>query len=176
MHSMILVVGENPLGQVAETCPPGSIDEAAIGGRFTGLLLPQPGKTGKRYGDAPTSFEAAIAALMPDGVNVGRPGARGDREGVDQIRADHVDWDATREQGDTGPRAVVSDGMWHDLWDVLTAEEMAALTIAALTGEESEYLASARRKVEQWDRETLGPILAAAGVWGELVTVVDIHE
>lgn len=180
MHSMIFVVGDNPLDQLdqlAGNCR-ASIDWFGIGGRYSGTLILQPGAEGKRYGDTLPAAEAHLAALMPEGVSLGRSGARGDRPGVDQARACDVDWEATITGADRRPRAVVIDTTWRDTWDVLTTEEAAALTAAALIdpADIGEVYVTACGKVSQWDREVLGPILAAAEECGQLVTVVDIHE
>jgi hypothetical protein len=89
MHTMILVIGEDPIGQLtrdgeavrtnpAETITwtwqrsesealrslgsgdCGGADWFGIGGRYSGWLIPRPGAAGKRYGDTMPAFEASI--------------------------------------------------------------------------------------------------------------------
>ena len=202
MHSMIFVIGDDPIGQVTATAshkewkrtefeavahdrlgPNIGIDWVAIGGRYSGFLIPQAGAQGKVYGDAVPAVEAHLASYMPPGAVFTRPGARGDRSGVDQIRASDVDWDATHDSaGGRWPAVLVAHGEWHDARAGLTSEESAACMVppeAVLPEHQAEveaWRAAAAGKLGRWNRDVLIPALEAAADAGDLVTVVNIHE
>lgn len=94
MHTAILVLGPDPIDRCLTTSFHGPMpDWAAIGGRYTGMLLAKPNATSARvYGDAVPDFEAAVVSMIskPLGelylpAHHHRPGASATRPGVDQV-------------------------------------------------------------------------------------------
>ena len=203
MHTMIFVVGDDPIGQLTPDMDgirwhrselaaeiehadvPVSPDWVGIGGRYTGMLIPKPGATGKLVGWTMPAVDAWMENMVAEsapGATFQRGGARSDRRGVDQISAADVDWRATSAEADRMPRAVVVDGTWHDSFAGLSTYEKAALMTAGLPVRRRYALSMriatwhAQRKLRRFYRETFGPAMACAEQRGALVTVVDIHE
>lgn len=81
MQAMIYFFGDDPIGQVVAAHPDREwrrseseivgrsaetgIGWAAIGGRYSGML-PRPGCTGRRFGDAPDPGDDVIGAMPGD--------------------------------------------------------------------------------------------------------------
>jgi hypothetical protein len=182
MHTAMLVIGDSPeqRARTAETMF-GRPDWAAIGGRYTGSLIPIPGATTARvYGDALPNIEAAFhgwfADMDMDGVGFHRHTCGG--PGVDQVRRRDLDVAATID-GFLPPIVLDADGTLHNVG--LTIEETAYATAAAIqrmgihleTSMTDADAAVIAAKDAAWGKRVT-EILAGTD-HGALVTVVDIH-
>lgn len=175
MHFPVLVLGPDPVERCYSADFDGwTADWAAIGGRYTGQLIPRPGATSARvYGDALPSAEAHVAQFAPGA----RPHAA-QGPGVDQLTLIDLDLDGTLSGG------------WAMLLDVdgtvehpgYTSAEIAARIVSQLPTYVAELVGQAsgadpsqlRAKHDAWHRR-LGEVLAArAG--DTLATVVDVHS
>jgi hypothetical protein len=193
MHTAILIVGDDPLGQIAHS-DPGDVwkrtettatktisvdgeflgtDWYGIGGRFTGALIPKPAATtGKVYGDAMPDVEARVlGALGERGVPASRSMGKG--PGVDQLRLHDLERIAEL------PAAVIIDGTRHGY--ELDPAETAALLAAHLgvyssrdTEAHDAALKSAHRKMDEWAGE-MNRLLNEVDP-NALITIIDSHQ
>jgi hypothetical protein len=154
----------------------GSIDWAAIGGRFSGRLVPIPGATSSLvYGDAMPSFEAAVMTRLSPTSDLHRPGGTA-RSGVDQVRHDELDLRETF--ANYGAPAYILDEAGHLHTSAITNGENVAMFLHAY-GLPSEHpdiprlLASGSEHYAEWE-ERAAAIVRAANPRA-LVTVVDAH-
>jgi hypothetical protein len=133
MHIPVFVLGDGDpaaraMAALRQTLDP---DWAAIGGRYSGMLIPKAGATsGRVFGDAMPDFEAHMSAHMSalgralhpehaEHIENIRMGYRGDRTGVDQVEIDDCDVDATFDAATTAPAVVVDleTAVYHMLPD-----------------------------------------------------------
>jgi hypothetical protein len=93
---------------------PYKFDWAAIGGRFSGVLIPKPGAiSGRVAGETLPSFEADLVTSLAahEDLRISLPSIeRG--SGFDQLRKGEVDLPITLEQ--YTPNAVLIIGEWHE--------------------------------------------------------------
>lgn len=201
MHTALLVIGDDPIGQLVQGAPDDwnraestatvkhgkksddwyGDDWYGIGGRYSGSLIPMPGATsGRVYGDAMPGLEAALAGYVPEGATMSRPGLE-PRDGVDQIRLGELDIVATLARFNA--TAVVVNGVTHthDLTGEETGLAMALAMAATMPGvnlapgtEDGEEAQSVMRKLDAWDAKVRRLLSEADPT--ELVSVVDAHS
>jgi hypothetical protein len=175
MHSPVIVITErddlDPVSRVVgREMPPemGTIQWAAIGGRYTGMVMPTPNALSARvHGDALPSGEAilfsgiqGVVRMMPN------PG-----DGVDQVM--RCEMDMANPLGRI-PRALIdTDGTFHD--PGLTPEQLAlefaeGHNFVALNGHEAE-LEELHLKLDAWAQRVLAVLEAAPA--SARISVVD---
>jgi hypothetical protein len=179
MHTAILVIGDDPqeraLGLVV---PDGTTDWSAIGGRYTGNLVPIPGAASARvFGDAIPAGEAQLLAAAP-GMERGAGGPQ-QGAGVDQVERGELDIQATFSRF-SPTRILDADGILHH--PGLTPDESAtllALLIARRFGRQPKRmpgqaeLDSIKAKTIAWQAKVTELIQAAAP--HQMITVIDVH-
>lgn len=177
MHSMIIVIGDDPIDQLA-------VDDIEVWNFDDGTTETIP-RTWQR-----SEFEAHLESGQagPDWFGIGGrfQGALTTwlGEKVDQARADEIDWNASARGG--SPRAVVINGTWHDSQSVVSPEELGAVMAydlqTAVGGSwqpTPKVQSDAERgygKLGDWAREVFWPAIALAEASAALITVVDVHD